>query len=125
MTSTNTPEELAGELRRIAGQLEEAASLIEKLRSKRYRKWNQPEAVVDILEFSFPQPLDREQIAQQLRRCGYEFQPATDDPGRSVGATLSKLLNEGRVVKHAEQIPGEYGAYALWTASSSSSREGD
>ena len=119
MTNLNTAEELAGKLRRIADQVEEAASLIERLRRKRYRKWNQPEAIVDVLELSFPKPLDRDQIAEEMRRCGYEFHPHTRDPGLSVAANLSKLLSEGRVVKDAEGTPGEYGALAMWTVPSS------
>lgn len=118
MTNLNTAEELAGRLRRIADQVEAAASLIERLRRERYRKWNQPEAIVDVLELSFPRPLDREQIAEELRRCGYEFRPTNYDPGRSVAANLSNLLNESRVVKHSEETPGEYGAYAMWTVPS-------
>ena len=118
MASPTTTEELAGKLRRIAGQVEEAGSLIEKLRRERYRKWNQPEAIVDVLKLSSPRPLDRDQIAAEMTRCGYEFRPHTRDPSRSVGVNLSKLQSAGRVVKVGEETPGEFGTFATWTVPS-------
>lgn len=118
VTDASIAEELAEKLRRIATQLEEAGPLIEKLRRERYRKWNQPEAVVDVLELCFPKALDRDQIAEEMTRCGYEFRRQNRDPGRSVGATLSKLQDAGRVMKVSEETPGVYGAFATWTVPS-------
>ena len=118
MTDASLTEELAAKLRRMATQVEEAGSLIEKLRRERYRRWNQPEAIVDVLELSFPKALDREQIAEEMGRCGYPFRRHNRDPGRSVGTTLSKLQDAGRVVKVSEETPGVYGAFATWTVPS-------
>ncbi len=123
MTDASATEELAAKLRPIASQVEEAGSLIEKLRRERYRRWNQPEAIVDVLEVRFPMPLDREEIAEDMRRCGYEFHPHNRYPGRSVVANLSKLQDAGRVMKVSDETPGVYGAFATWTVPSPSDRK--
>ncbi len=116
MTHQATTEELAGKLRAIAQELEAAAALIDRLRRERYRKWNQPEAIVDVLELS-PKPLDRDEITTEMIRCGYEFHSHPIDRSKRVGENLSKLQAASRVVKVSQGSPGPYGELARWTAS--------
>ena len=115
MTHQTTTEELAEKLRKMAEELEAAAAIIDRLRRKRYRKWNQPEVIVDVLQLS-PKPLDREEVTTEMMRCGYEFRPSNGDPSKSVGVTLSNLQAAGRVEKVIQELSGPYGELAKWTA---------
>ena len=113
MARYTTTEELAGKLREIADELDRAAADLDKLRRERYRKWNQPEVIVDVLELS-PTPLVPNEIIAEMKRCGYGFQSSNTDPRRSLRVSLSKLKQEGRVVKVTR--PGPYGEVVAWRA---------
>ena len=113
MPHQTTTDELAGKLREIADELDRAAADLDKLRRERYRKWNQPEVIVDVLELS-PTPLAPDQIIAEMKRCGYRFQPTNTDPRRSLKASLSKLKQEGRVVRVARR--GRFGEFTWRSA---------
>lgn len=113
MAHQTITDELAGKLRGMADELERAAADLDKLRRERYRKWNQPDVIEDVLRLS-PTPLDRHQIIQEMRRCGYGFQRINTDPGRSVRVNLCNLERAGRVAKVTH--PGPYGESVVWRA---------
>lgn len=68
---------------------------------------------MDVLKLS-PRPLTCDEITKEMERGGHEFRAF--DPSKSVGTTLSKLQNAGRVVKATEEEPGRDGWQATWEA---------
>ena len=104
---------MVGELERAADQLERAATDLDRLRSDRYRKWNQPDVIEDVLRLNLT-PLDLDRIIQEMKRCGYEFQSSNTHPGRSVKINLSKLEQEGRVARETQPAPWPHGETVVW-----------
>lgn len=99
----------------LTTKLHEASTLLEELRRKRYRKWTLDRVIVDVLVIS-GKPLNKWEITRAMEKGGYEFRAQTMEPERSVGVTLARLRNEGRVRKVSDGHGGEWPMDATWTA---------
>ena len=98
-------------------EIRKLEALVERLRRRRYWRWTQERAVVDVLEINYPKPMTKWEIAGEMEKGGYEFGALTFEPQRSVGVVLSKLSNRGKVRKVTDGHGGEYPVDATWTVS--------
>lgn len=90
-------------------------ALVERLRRRRYWRWTQERAIVDVLEINHPKPMDKWEIAREMEKGGYEFGALNFEPQRSVGVVLARLSNKRKVRKVTDGHGGEYPVDATWT----------
>ena len=96
-------------------EIRKLEALVERLRRRRYWRWTQERAIVDVLEINYPKPMDKWEIAREMEKGGYEFGALTFEPQRSVGVVLARLSNRGKVRKVTDGHGGEYPVDATWT----------